>query len=375
MSQIPHPVTAPAPPQRRDVDRPTRWALLSSLVVALLTGWLLLRSDLNAFLLPDGALGRAWLSGPTLTASLCAVATVGVLMAALHLARPDQRAIGRLLGPVAVVQVLVFTLLAQGSGTLSTFGYLVSLLVPLVIVGLAVQLFRTRPDARILVALAGTVVLVLIIIARDVIATFAGYIFPALLAQTWSILAVLLTLASGVAWAGVLVSRWSRTGSLRRATAWVTRHRRLFTALAALGPLPYALIRLTWLTPWPQLGGDQALDPAVRLQGLLLSSGAWLGFILTLGLIARWGEVFPRWFPRRGGQPVPPLFAIIPGATIALMLCGVAIPVLGMIGIAGAVVFPAWFWGPMLALAVWGYAGHRYGIDRPADLARVGADL
>jgi len=24
-----------------------------------------------------------------------------------------------------------------------------------------------------------------------------------------------------------------------------------------------------------------------------------------------------------------------------------------------AVVFPFWLWGPMLALAVWGYVGHR----------------
>ncbi|CAM3659014.1 hypothetical protein OCAE111667_20745 [Occultella aeris] len=374
MSQTSPPTTARAttPPAP---DRPTRWALLSSLVVALLTGWLLLRPDLNAFLLPDGALARAWLPGPDLTASLCALAAVGGLVALLHLVFPHQRVLARVVGPVAVIQVVAFAVLAQGSGTLSTFGYLVSLLVPLILVGLGIQVFRTRPAARIVVALVAVAVVVLIIIGRDVVATYAGFIFPALLAQTWSILAVLLTLGCGVAWAGVLVSRWSRTGSLRRATAWVTRYRRLFTALAALGPLPYALIRLTWLTPWPQLGSEQALDPAVRLQGLLLSSGAWLGFILTLGLIARWGEVFPRWFPVRAGQPVPPLFAIIPGATIALMLCGVAIPVLGMIGIAGAVVFPAWFWGPMLALAVWGYAGHRYGIDRPADLARVGADL
>ncbi|WP_154793714.1 hypothetical protein [Occultella kanbiaonis] len=374
MSQTSPPTTsrATAPTAR---DRPTRWALLSSLVVALLTGWLLLRPDLNAFLLPDGALARAWLSGPDLTASLCALAAVGGLVALLQLAFPHQRLLGRIVGPVAAIQVVVFAVLAQGSGTLSTFGYLVSLMVPLILVGLGIQVFRTRPAARIVVALAAVAMVVLILIGRDVVVTYAGFIFPALLAQTWSILAVLLTLGSGVAWAAVLVSRWSRTGSLRRATAWVTRHRRLFTALAALGPLPYALIRLTWLTPWPQLGSDQALDPAVRLQGLLLSSGAWLGFVLTLGLIARWGEVFPRWFPVRAGQPVPPLFAIIPGATIALMLCGVAIPVLGMIGIAGAVVFPAWFWGPMLALAVWGYAGHRYGIDRPADLARVGADL
>lgn len=26
------------------------------------------------------------------------------------------------------------------------------------------------------------------------------------------------------------------------------------SVLAALGPLPYALVRLTWLTPWPLLG-------------------------------------------------------------------------------------------------------------------------
>jgi hypothetical protein len=175
-------------------------------------------------------------------------------------------------------------------------------------------------------------------------------------------LGVLVPLTTATAWAGLALTRaWSR-GSLRRATAWVTRHRTLFTILAALGPLPYALIRLTWLTPWPQLamGGDMPL--AVQIQGLALSSGAWLGIILTLGLILPWGERFPRWFPGRAGAPVPPTAAIIPGGAVAVMLCGAAIPMLLMMGPVGALVFPAWFWGPMLALAVWGYAGHRAGV-------------
>src|SRR5699024_11857442 len=62
-----------------------------------------------------------------------------------------------------------------------------------------------------------------------------------------------------------------------RTEAWVLRHRRRLTIIAACGPLPYALIRLTWLTPWPLLGGCVAeADPSLRLWGLAISGGAWL---------------------------------------------------------------------------------------------------
>jgi hypothetical protein len=158
-----------------------------------------------------------------------------------------------------------------------------------------------------------------------------------------------------------------------RATAWVVRHRRAITIVAATGPLPYALFRLTWLTPWPQLGSD--IDMSTRIWGLVLSSGAWLGFSLTLGLIRPWGEVFPRWMPGLAGRRVPIAAAAVPGGLIAVTLIFSAVPMLllgrgNSIGdqILGAIAFPCWYWGPALALAVWGYVAHRLQSERAGAL-------
>jgi hypothetical protein len=96
----------------------------------------------------------------------------------------------------------------------------------------------------------------------------------------------------------------------------VVRHRRRLTIVAALGPVPYALARATWLTPWPQFGGPvEDMPPEVRLWGLLLGGAAALGAVLTIGLIRPWGEVFPRWMPGLAGRPVPIRAAAVSGGS------------------------------------------------------------
>ncbi|MCA5891884.1 hypothetical protein LEP48_00775 [Isoptericola sp. NEAU-Y5] len=340
-------------------------ALGTSAATTALLGLLLARPEVNPFLEGATTLGRNFLSGPVLTWVLLAVGLVGVAGAAVALARPTDgrtgRGTGRLVTTVAGVQVLGLGILAQSMSTLSVSGYLVALAVPVLTVWAAVQVFRTRPAWRIPIAVAGVLAVVGIVVARDAFAIQLGGVMSGFVRERWELLAVLLPLATAIVWAGLAaVGAWRR-GSLRHATAWVTRHRKTFTVIAALGPLPYALARLTWLTPWPQFGGE-GVPLAVKIQGLSLSSGAWLGIILTLGLILPWGERFPRWFPRRAGQPVPPAAAIVPGGAVAVMLCGAAIPLLLEFGVTAALIFPAWFWGPALALAVWGYAGHRAGV-------------
>jgi hypothetical protein len=130
--------------------------------------------------------------------------------------------------------------------------------------------------------------------------------------------------------------------------AWLVRHRRSLTILAALGPVPYAVARSSWLTPWPLFG------PAAST--------------LTLGLILPWGRRFPRWMPRIGGRSVPVATAVVPGSIAAAVLCISAAPMLAtVVGNPAApvdallvnLVLPLWFWGPMLALAVWAYAAWR----------------
>jgi hypothetical protein len=134
----------------------------------------------------------------------------------------------------------------------------------------------------------------------------------------------------------------------------VLRHRRAITIIAAACALPYALSRMTWLTPWPLFGGSAemfAADPSVRVLGLALGAGMLAGGVLTLGLILPWGERFPRFLAGVGGRAVPPALAIIPASLVSVLFTAAGIPF--------------WLWGPLLGFATWAYALTR------ADAARL----
>jgi hypothetical protein len=273
----------------------------------------------------------------------------------------------------AALQLVVFGVVLQGTGPLSTMGYLVAMAMPLAVVVLLVQVVRRYRVARWTVGVPGLALLAIGgFLARDALAGIVRMLGAGLVENRAGLLLSLLVLAAGSLWAAAGVQALAGTSAMERATAWVVRHRRAITIVAATGPLPYALVRLTWLTPWPQLGFD--LDLSTRIWGLTLSSGAWLGVFLTIGLIRPWGEVFPRWMPGLAGRRVPIAAAAVPGGLIAVTLVFSTIPMLVMFGeqslvegIVGALVFPCWYWGPALALAVWGYVAHRTQADRVAE--------
>ncbi len=136
----------------------------------------------------------------------------------------------------------------------------------------------------------------------------------------------------GAAWALVAL-RWFRElrGRCVRCGAprasWATpesaaRWGRVVTWAAALTPLPYVVARLTWLTPWPYGESPEhlAAHPGLWVFGLGLAAAGELGTWLTLGLVRRRGEVFPRWVPGWGGSPVPVMAAVVPGLAVALLM-------------------------------------------------------
>jgi hypothetical protein len=44
------------------------------------------------------------------------------------------------------------------------------------------------------------------------------------------------------------------------------------------------------------------------------------GAVLTLGLVQRWGEVFPRWMVGLRGRRVPVLLAVVPAGLVAVVV-------------------------------------------------------
>ncbi|GAA1489305.1 hypothetical protein [Brachybacterium sacelli] len=306
--------------------------------------------------------------GPMYTAQIV-VALLGAATAAVLLAvREVPERTARLVAAVGVAQVVLFGLGFASFTTLAGTGYLLALAMPFIVVACGIALLCGDGPARRGIGAGILLLLVLgLILGRDVVGQLAGWIVPVVLADAGELLITAHVLLEGAIWAALVVLALHSSRTLGRVGDWARRHRRALTLLAACGPLPYALIRLSWLTPWAYLGGAAAeADLATRVWGLALSTGAWLGVLLTIGLIRPWGERFPRWFPVVGGGPVPVATAAIPGFTVAALLCFAAVPMVlsaSTLGVAEmlsfALVFPCWFWGPALALAVWGYIGHR----------------
>ncbi|MEU8118007.1 hypothetical protein AB0C21_04780 [Spirillospora sp. NPDC049024] len=172
-----------------------------------------------------------------------------------------------------------------------------------------------------------------------------------------------------------------------RLPAWATpegarRWGRIATIAAGLCPLTYGLVRLTWLTPWPigLMGSED--NPATRMQGAGLGVAAVGGTVLTLGLIARWGERFPRWVPVVGGRPVPPRMAVIPGGVVAAAACvaapgfvvhGLESDGMGVGMVMALLIFPFPIWGPLLAAAVLAYRLRRAPSAGPGGAASAAA--
>lgn len=309
------------------------------------------------------------LGGPTFTAtSLLITALIGTVVAVLLAARERP-----VLPPIPVMIFGLVLAAVIGIGLLSesaimTAGYLMALAVVAGTILLAVQLIRKYRVGRwIAIGLAAVIVLIFVTGVLPVQALIALALRLAGLTGQLSVIGVVLGLASlSLLWVLVAARTAQRHRLLDRPGGWVLRHRRVITILAALGPLPYCLIRLTWLTPWPYGMDPATLEADIRIWGVLLSAGGWAGLVLTIGLIRPWGEIFPRWMPFLAGRRVPVWFAAGPGSFIAAVLCISAIPMIrafaesGMEGgLMSMVIFPFWFWGPMLALAVWGYVLHR----------------
>ena len=147
---------------------------------------------------------------------------------------------------------------------------------------------------------------------------------------------------------------------------------RIAVYVAMLVPLFYALTRYAWALGFP-LGMSeeymrQGQERGTWTSGLFLATFAFVGAALMLGLVQRWGEVFPRWMIGLAGRRVPVALAVIVASLVSVLLVvgGIAIwsglrqmidalaaGGSGGMELIGAVVFQV---GPTLLFPVWGVA-------------------
>ena len=195
--------------------------------------------------------------------------------------------------------------------------------------GIAAVLLLIVPDYRVLVAVAYAPVFL-------VGAPFGWPPASYFDAVPWPVVHQVICIAGGFLWVATAVVYERRTGydrALRGKPAdedgWTSpaaaaRWGRWAVAVAVIVPCFYAVTRWAWALGIPLGITEEFLREGeaegVWWAGAALGTVALSGAILTLGLIQRWGEVFPRWVPFLSGRSVPPALAIVPASLVAVIV-------------------------------------------------------
>lgn len=195
----------------------------------------------------------------------------------------------------------------------------------------------------------------------------------------WPVVNQFFCIAGGLVWAATAVvyqqrSRDARANGGRTDAHWTrpaaaARWGKWATYVAVVIPLLYAATRWAWALGIPLGISEEFLREGEAMgawwAGAGLATVAIGGAILTLGLIQKWGEVFPRWIPYLAGRRVPLWFAVVPAVLVAIIVtnAGLMFVRLTLTGaldaILGAGVLSGENWAalaPELLWPVWGAA-------------------
>jgi hypothetical protein len=191
---------------------------------------------------------------------------------------------------------------------------------------LGVVLAVALPDYRLLAAIAYTPILLVL--------TLTGTAPDGATAWPWPVMNMGILTLAGLAWmatAAVHHRRLTRAcvacGRGDRDPRWMrpdnaARWGRWATVVAVSVPLGYAATRFAWAVGIPLGVSQKLLDDLGNAvyAGAALGGLAVAGGLLTLGLVQRWGEVFPRWMLGLRGRRVPIALAVVPAAVVAVAL-------------------------------------------------------
>ncbi|MET7372425.1 hypothetical protein [Micromonospora arida] len=276
-----------------------------------------------------------------------------------------------------------------------------------------VALAMSRPAARppgplraLLASYGWAVAFVLVLVVPDVrVLIVLGYL-PILIVGApfgwppidysdifnWALFARFAALAGGLLLAGAVLA-WQRrtagacvgcgradTGQRWTTPAAATRWGRWAAGTAAAIPFTYALTRFAWAAGIP-LGISREFLTEMQDTGLVwagfgLAAFATVGAILTLGLVQRWGERFPRWMLGLAGRRVPVKLAVVPATLVAISVTAASLGLLsnpefwrltGGFSLTGAPMLLWPLWGVALGAATYAYHLRRRGTCRRCD--------
>jgi hypothetical protein len=147
----------------------------------------------------------------------------------------------------------------------------------------------------------------------------------------WPTINQIICVAGGFLWAAAAVAFQRRTADsvpVVRTARWDARWNRSgarATLAAVVLPIPYEATRWAWALGIPvgvSTGADtiRTASAQARIGMFVLGLLPLVGGVLTHGLTRRWGEVYPKWVPRKAGQPIHPAVAIVPASIAAVMI-------------------------------------------------------
>jgi hypothetical protein len=197
----------------------------------------------------------------------------------------------------------------------------------------------------------------------------------------WPVVNQFLCIGGGLLWAATAVAYGRRSrgvcgycGRTDADSGWTmpssaARWGRWAVYVAVIVPILYALTRWAWALGIPLGISDEFLREGQEIglwwAGAGLATIAVGGALLTLGLVQRWGEVFPRWIPFLRGRRVPIWLAVVPASLVSVLVTAAGLMFVRMTltgrveDILGEGVLTADNWaalGPELLWPVWGAA-------------------
>jgi hypothetical protein len=223
----------------------------------------------------------------------------------------------------------------------------------------------------------------------------------------WTIIHQVLCLIGGFLWLAATVCYARRSvgaclycGRRDGAEGWqgtyqAARWGRIAVVVAMVAPVFYAFTRYAWALGFP-LGMTeeylrQGQEKGIWISGLFLATFGLVGAALMLGLVQRWGEVFPRWMIGLAGKKVPIPLAVVPAALVSVLLAVGGIGIWSGLAVmtanwaASGAQGPEIFWGvffqvgPTLLFPLWGVAlavaalGYYYRRRGPCSVCGRGA--
>jgi len=193
----------------------------------------------------------------------------------------------------------------------------------------------------------------------------------------WTTVHQLLCLTGGFLWLAATLSYARRSedacqycGRRDGPEGWTSPNKaarwgRMAVAVAMVAPVFYALTRYAWALGFPLGMSEEQFRLGQEsgkwvLGALFLGNFCLVGAITMLGLVQRWGEVFPRWMIGLSGRRAPIALAIVPAALVSVLLIVGGIGIWSafgqMVAASVSVVEIIFQLGPTLLFPVWGLA-------------------